>query len=460
MTSTPEDGSTVEDDDGTSEETLVSGYGSSPGVASGTVRIVESLDELDKVGDGEVIVTAMTTPDMVSAVKRAAAVVTDEGGMTSHAAIISRELGVPAVVGADDATEKLHDGGTVTVDGDKGRVTASAAEAEQSRESSSRRSRGRTSGALITATNVMVNVSIPEAAERAAATGADGVGLLRLEHILLSANKTPDRYVEDHGEEAYIEMLADGIRTVADAFHPRPVRVRTLDAPTNELAELVGGENEPVEHNPMLGYRGIRRSLAEPEICKLELRAFGNLYEMGYDNVEIMFPMANDADELERARGLMTEVDINPKKRTWGAMIETPGSVRNIEEIAETGIDFTAFGTNDLIQFMLAVDRDNGRIADRFDAMHPTHLEALSDCIGACRERDVETCIVGQAASRPEMVRFLVEEGITAVSANVDAVDDMRQEVSRAERRLRLDKARERLREQEGRTRLPTRKRS
>ncbi len=423
---------------------LVSGYGSSPGVATGPVRIIEDIDEADRIDEGDVIVTEMTAPDMVPAMKRSAGIITDEGGMTSHAAIVSRELGVPAIVGCGDATSVLSDGQRVTLDGQKGTVVVAEEEVEDA-DPGDDPTEGGSGAPPTTATEVKVNVSIPDAAQRAADTGADGVGLLRLEHILLSTSKTPERYVADHGEDAFVEEISEEIRKVADAFYPRPVRARTLDAPTDELAELEGGEEEPHEHNPMLGYRGIRRSLKEPEMVKLELRAFKRLHDMGYDNVEVMFPLPNDAADVRRARELMDEVGIDREKHRWGAMIETPASIRAIDEIIDEGIDFVALGTNDIVQFMLAVDRNNAMVADRFDDFHPTILEAMAEVIEACNERDVDTTITGQSGSHPDMAKFLVERGISSLSSNIDAVGEVRRVVARAERKLLLDAARENL---------------
>jgi pyruvate,water dikinase len=423
-------------------EELVNGLGASPGVASGAARVVSQLDQLDKVGEGDIIVTEMTTPDMVPAMKRAGGIVTDEGGMTSHAAIVSRELGCPAVVGAENATDTLADDQIVTLDGDRGVVTEGRTKSEEERDPVEE-ARPTTPVKPMTATEVKVNVSIPEAAERAAATGADGVGLLRMEHMILSTNKTPERYIDDHGEDAYVDELVEGVRSVAEEFYPRPVRVRTLDAPTDEFRQLEGGNDEPHEHNPMLGYRGIRRSLDRPDVFKHELEAFSQLYEMGYDNVEIMFPLVNDADDVSQARDLMTEAGIDIEKRTWGIMVETPAAALTIEEMAAEGIDFASFGTNDLTQYTLAVDRNNGNVADRFDELHPGVLELIETTIETCREHDVATSICGQAGSKPEMVNFLVETGISSISANIDAVRDVQHEVKRVEERMILDSVRE-----------------
>ncbi|WP_423751178.1 phosphoenolpyruvate synthase [Salinirarus marinus] len=421
---------------------LLTGLGASPGVASGAVRIVTKLDHLDQVSEGDVIVTEMTMPDMVPAMKRASGIVTDEGGMTSHAAIVSRELGVPAVVGTGNATRTLSDGQLITLDGDKGTVREGREDEDVEEREPIEEARPKTPVKPMTATEVKVNVSIPEAAERAAATGADGVGLLRMEHMVLSLNQTPERYIEREGVRAYVDQLVQGIRGVAEEFYPRPVRVRTLDAPTDEFRQLEGGENEPKEHNPMLGYRGIRRSLDRPDVFEHELEAFRRLFEMGYDNVEIMFPLVNDAEDVVRARNLMEDAGVDPEKREWGVMIETPASALCIEEMAAAGIDFASFGTNDLTQYTLAVDRNNENVADRFDELHPAVLELIESTIETCRDLGVDTSICGQAGSKPRMIRFLVEQGVSSISANIDAVRDVQHEAKRVEQKLLLDSVR------------------
>lgn len=430
---------------------LCTGLGASPGTGTGTARLLNGNSEVDGVKEGDIIVTEMTMPEMVPAMKRAAGIVTNEGGVTSHAAIVSRELGVPAVVGSGDATEAIDAEQPVTVDGDHGRVTSAEEENDQTTASTTAETTTKTEPSerrhshSVTSTGVMVNVSIPAAAERAAATGADGVGLLRCEHIILSMEKTPRRYVRNHGKEAFVEELAQEVMKVTEAFYPRPVQARTMDAPTDELAELEGGEEEPHEHNPMLGWRGIRRSLDEPEMTKLELEAFKRVQKRGHDNLRVMFPLPNDPEDVAQARELMREVGLDPEEQTWGAMIETPASVRQIEEIIETGIDFAALGTNDLVQYILAVDRNNGQVANRFDDLHPSVLDAISEVLEACNEHDVETTITGQAGSKPEMARFLVKNGISSVSANIDAVSTVRDVIARAEQAMMLQSARQQL---------------
>ncbi|ELZ86713.1 phosphoenolpyruvate synthase [Haloferax elongans ATCC BAA-1513] len=438
------EGSAAETTSGSSSgngDVMLRGLGASPGIASGRARIVTKLDHLDQVGEGDIIVTEMTMPDMVPAMKRAAGIVTDEGGMTSHAAIVSRELGVPAVVGSGDATKTISDGEVITIDGDKGTIREGE-EPEEKQRQPVEEARPKTPVKPMTATEVKVNVSIPEAAERAAATGADGVGLLRIEHMVLTLGKTPERYIEQNGERAYVDEIISGVREVAEEFYPRPVRVRTLDAPTDEFRQLEGGENEPREHNPMLGYRGIRRGLDNPNIFRLELDAFRRLFDMGYDNVEVMFPLVNDAEDVLRAKEHMIEAGIDPDKREWGVMIETPAAALGIRELADAGIDFASFGTNDLTQYTLAVDRNNEHVAGLYDELHPAVLKLIGDTIETCREEGVKTSICGQAGSKSKMVQFLVDEGVSSISANIDAVRDVQHEVKRVEQRLILDSVR------------------
>jgi pyruvate,water dikinase len=421
---------------------IVEGLGASPGTAAGTVRLIEQIDETDRVTGDDILVTAVTTPDMVPAMQRAAAVVTDEGGMTSHAAIVSRELGVPSVVGTNNATERLTGGQEVTVDGDKGVVTAGADDGTEHSETDDLESlRPETPVTPMTATDIKVNVSLPQAAERGAATGADGVGLLRLEHLILGLEQTPTSYIEEHGENAFVNKLVEGIQTVADEFYARPVRIRTLDAPTDEFRKLQGGESEPVEDNPMLGHRGIRRSLETETVFRYQLKAFQRLREVGYDNVEIMFPLVNDADDVDTIMDIMADVGIDTAKTRWGVMIETPAAALEIESITDRPVDFVSFGTNDLTQYTLAVDRNNERVSDRFDETHDAVLTLIEDVIEVCRAKDVDTSICGEAASKPTMIRQLIESGVTSLSVNIDAVRDTQHEVKRREQRLLLDTA-------------------
>jgi pyruvate,water dikinase len=418
----------------TEAKVLVKGQGASPGVAAGKVVLIHDVKDTGTVKEGDILVTRMTNPDMVPAMRKVAAIVTDEGGMTCHAAIVSRELGTPAIVGTKNATGILKNGQLVTVDGEKGFVYEGAQAVAQAAAPHSV-----VSSPIITATSVKVNVSIPEAAVRAAATGADGVGLLRIEHLILGLNKTPGWYITNGKEEEFIQELRNGIKTVLDAFVGKPVWVRTLDAPTDEFRNMAGGENEPHEHNPMLGWRGIRRDLQTPDQFRLQVEAFRRLWKEGYDNLGIMFPMVGHPSEFIKARAMMEEWGVDVENATLGIMIEIPSSALLIEDFLKCGIRFASFGTNDLIQYTLAIDRNNENVATMYQPKHPAVLKLIHDAIQTCRKYGVECSICGQAGSDPKMVEWLVEHGIASVSANIDAIAKIREAVARTEKRIILE---------------------
>jgi len=420
-------------------EVLLEGQGASPGIASGRVVIVRDVRDTSTIKDGDILVTRMTNPDMVPAMRRVRAIVTDEGGMTCHAAIVSRELGTPAVVGTKKATKTLQDGQVITVDGEKGIIYEGAVETPAP---AAQATVVAAAAPIITGTLVKVNVSLPEAAKRAADTGADGVGLLRIEHLILGLAKTPGWYVEHGEEETFINELYTGIKTVLDAFPGKSVWVRTLDAPTDEFRNMEGGEVEPLEHNPMLGWRGIRRDLRSPEQFRMQIEAFKRLWAAGYSNLGVMFPLVNHPAEFIQARAMMKEWGVDVENAILGVMIEVPSSAILIEDFIKAGIRFASFGTNDLVQYTLAIDRNNEHVADMYEPEHPAVLRLIDHAIKACREHGVECSICGQAGSDPDMVAWLVGHGITSVSANIDAVPRIREAVARKERQILLDAAR------------------
>ena len=424
-------------------DVLVRGLGASPGMASGNVKIVLDIDELDKIQDGDIMVTTMTTPDMVPAMRRASGIVTDEGGVTCHASIISRELGIPCVVGTGDATTTLKENSGVTLDGKKGLVFDGISDAKEEAVAV----QGTVEAApIITVTEVKANVSMPEAAEKAAATGADGVGLLRTEHLMLTSGIHPGKFIAEGREDELIDTIADNVQIVADAFYPRPVWYRTLDAPTDEFITLEGGENEPREHNPMLGWRGIRRELDQPEILKCEFKAIKKLHEKGYTNIGIMIPLSQSPAELVRAKALCSEVGFEPHKDVdFGMMVEIPAAAIMIDEYIKVGIDFVSLGTNDLTQYTLAVDRNNEFVAKHYTEEHPAVMKLIERTIRKCAEAGVKCSICGQAGSVPHIVEKLVGYGISSVSSNTDAIADVRKTVARAEQKIILDAARKRL---------------
>ncbi len=422
-------------------EIILKGLAASPGIAVGKVKIIRDTSELDKVEKGDILVTKMTTPDMVPAMERAAAIVTDDGGLTCHAAIVSRELGIPCVVGTKKATQVLKEGEIITVDATRGIIYRGDVKVKESKKAEEV-----VTGAapIITATAVKVNIDMPRLAEKAAATGAEGVGLLRAEHMILELGKHPRKFIEEGKEEELVEALANGIEKVCAAFYPYPVWYRTLDAPTGEFRRLEGGENEPEESNPMLGWRGIRRGLDEPWLLKAEFKAIKKVIERGYNNIGVMLPLVQHVDELRKAKKLAREVGLIPHKDcAFGIMVETPAAALCIEDFIKEGIDFISFGTNDLTQYTLAVDRDNARVAHLYNEAHPAVWKLIEYVIKKCKEAGVETSICGQAGSYPSFVEKLVELGIDSVSANIDAVQRIKRVVARVEQRIMLEAARE-----------------
>jgi len=421
---------------------ILQGQGAAPGIASGRVVVIRDVKDTGSVKEGDILVTKMTSPDMVPAMRKVAAIITDEGGLTCHAAIVSRELGTPAVVGTKTATHVLTNGQLITVDGEKGliyegEITAPAKPAQVVQMAAA-------APHIITATSVKVNVSIPEAAARAAATGADGVGLLRIEHLILGLNKTPGWFIANNKEEDFVRELHDGIKIVLDAFPGKPVWVRTLDAPTDEFRNMMGGENEPIEHNPMLGWRGIRRDIQSPDQFRLQVESFKRLWKEGYDNLGIMFPMVSHPDEFLAAKAMMMACGVDVDNVTLGIMIEIPASAIMIEDFLKCGIKFASFGTNDLVQYTLAIDRNNENVADMYQPQHPAVLHLIHTAIQMCRAYDVECSICGQAGSDPKMASWLVEHGIASISANIDAIAKIREAVARTEKRIILEAARNR----------------
>jgi len=297
---------------------------------------------------------------------------------------------------------------------------------------------------IVTATDVKLIVDLPDLAEKAAATGADGVGLVRLEIMIANGKVHPAEYIRQDKDQDYVDLLKEGIGKIANAFQHKPVWVRCSDLRSDEYRNLQGGEHEPKETDPMIGWHAIRRLLDEPRILKAEFQAIKELHDSGLDNVGIMLPFVIQVDEVKKAKEIMREVGLEPcKDIDFGVMIETPASCWIIEDLCKEGISFVSFGTNDLTQLTLGIDRNNSRIAKLFDEMHPAVLGEMAKVISICKKYNVKTSICGQAGSRPEMADFLVHQGIDSISANADAVHEIRRTVAKTEKKLLLDAERE-----------------
>jgi pyruvate, water dikinase len=434
---------------------LLSGAAVGEAVAVGPVCVLESAAEIGKFVPGSVLVTPITDPDWVPIMKQAAAVVTDHGGRTSHAAIVSRELGLPAIVGTGNATTTLRDGQTVTVscaEGETGTVYDGKAEFDVEQLDLSR--------IPATRTHVLLNVGNPDAAFRWWRLPSDGVGLARIEFIIghdirvhpLALLK-PEA-VESRKERAaiarltrdwpspaeyFVAQLASGIARIAAAHHPSPVIVRTSDFKTNEYAGLLGGAAfEPHEENPMLGWRGASRYYTDyRDGFALECRALARVREeMGFTNVIVMIPFCRTPAEADAVLRVMAENGLERGVRGLEVyvMCEIPANVVLAEQFAER-FDGFSIGSNDLTQLVLGVDRDSARLRSLFDERNEAVTRLISSVIESAHRAGRKVGLCGQAPSdRPDFVEFLVAAGIDSVSVTADSFVRVKHSVATAER--------------------------
>jgi pyruvate,water dikinase len=424
---------------------LVEGRAIGQRIGSGKVVVIHDIAEMDKVQPGDVLVSDMTDPDWEPIMKRASAIVTNRGGRTCHAAIIARELGIPAVVGCGNATSVLKDGQEVTVscaEGDTGLIYEGALGFDVRQNS--------VDAMPELPFKIMMNVGNPDRAFDFAQLPNAGVGLARLEFIinrmigvhpkaLLNFASLPAE-IKDSVEKRiagyddpvgfYVEKLVEGISTLAAAFWPKKVIVRMSDFKSNEYANLIGGKlYEPEEENPMLGFRGASRYISESfrDCFELECRAMKKVRnEMGLTNVEIMIPFVRTVGEASQVIDLLASHGLKRGDNDLRVimMCELPSNALLAEEFLEH-FDGFSIGSNDLTQLTLGLDRDSGIIAHLFDERNPAVKKLLSSAIQACRKADKYIGICGQGPSdHPDLAKWLMEQGIDSVSLNPDSVLD------------------------------------
>jgi pyruvate,water dikinase len=436
-------------------ETLTTGLCVGDAVATGEVCLIDSAADIDRFVDGAILVTSTTDPDWVPIMKRAKAIVTDHGGRTSHAAIVSRELGLPAIVGTGNATHILHDGQEITVscaEGDHGFVYAGTAtfEVEETHLDT----------VPDTRTEVMLNIANPAAAARWWRLPVDGVGLARMEFVISNAirvhplaltrydqitdenvRKEIDTLTRGYADRAdfFVEKLAMGLSRIAATWYPRPTVIRMSDFKTNEYADLLGGRQfEPAEENPMIGFRGASRYYSEGyrDGFALECRAIRRLRDqMGFDNVIMMIPFCRSPEEADRVLQVMADNGLRRGENGLQVyvMCEIPSNVILAEEFAKR-FDGFSIGSNDLTQLTLGVDRDSGDLADLFSERDPAVLWMIQTVIAKARAAGRHIGLCGQAPSNdPAFARLLVKAGINAISVTPDSFIAVKTNVAAAE---------------------------
>ncbi|MCA9308428.1 MAG: phosphoenolpyruvate synthase [Patescibacteria group bacterium] len=422
------------------KKSLLEGLGASPGVASGKVQIIKRPAEMDKVREGDILVAEMTNPDFVPAMRRAVAIVTDKGGRTSHAAIVSRELGIPAVVGCVNATSLLSPGELITVDGATGKIFEGDQTQIDKKATEEINSIVGSTPLIKTATKVYMNLAEPDLAQELSKKNIDGVGLLRAEFMIANIGVHPRKFIEDGKEDAFIDALADGLLKFTSAFSPRPVVYRTTDFRTNEYKNLKGGAKyEDEEFNPMIGFRGVSRYLADSEVFRLEIEAIKRVRNKeGFKNLWVMLPFVRTVDQLRDVKKLMASFGLRRSStfKIW-MMVEVPSNVLLLDEFIEEGLDGISIGTNDLTMLVLGVDRDNEKVASVYSELDPAVLSCLEKIVKTSNKHKITSSICGQAPSEyPELVEKLVDWGITSVSLSPDVIDKTRHIIADAEARL------------------------
>lgn len=407
------------------EIVMVRGIGVSPRVGWGEVVIADPEQGMPSTVKGKVVVLRRLTQDLAPGLKDAAAVIADQGGATSHGANILREFQVPCVVGTRYGQEVLHDGDIVTVDGWRGLVLDGIGPRVKERDFGPERM-------VATRIRLMTTINVPESAEKAA-TIADGVISFRNDYLLLQGGVHPRRLLQSGKGKVLTGSVLEALQVVANAFKGKPVWYKTLDAPTDDFRRLRGGEDEPLERNPLLGWRGIRRELEDSTLLRAEYEAVRLAVEAGCDNLGIKVPFIRSVDEYEWARQVAVEVGLHPHEDVaFGASIETPASAMTLDLILDAQTDFISVGVNDLTMCCLGVDRESERVADLFDPAHPAVIQLLAEIVRLGKGRTV-LAAAGDIAQSPQLMEELIRLGFDAIGISLPYLGTARAQVAKWE---------------------------
>ena len=417
------------------QDPILTGDPASPGLASGIVVIIKNPKEITRAQKGQILVTTMTTPDFVPAMKKVNGIITEKGGQTSHAAIVSRELSVPCVVGTKTATKELKEGDIVTINGTTGQIWRGDLIAGQKVSTPNTKPVSN----LKTATKVYVNLGEPDLAKTLSKRNVDGIGLLRAEFMMANIGVHPKYIIAQNQQKKFIEKLAKHLLQFCKNFNPRPVIYRATDFKTNEYRYLKWGKlYEPEEPNPLMGFRGASRYIQSQDVFAMELEAIKMVRnKYGYKNLWLMIPFVRTPHELIEVKKIVAQNGLlrSPSFKFY-MMAEIPSNVILLDKFIDVGIDGISIGSNDLTMLTLGLDRDNSEVAPSFNEMDPAVLWSLKRLITKSKKRGISCSICGQAPSNyPELVEKLVKWGATSISVSPDAIDATREIVAAAEKK-------------------------
>ncbi|MCS6812588.1 MAG: PEP-utilizing enzyme [Cyanobacteria bacterium] len=425
---------------------LVKGLPASRGQVIGTVYIVSAAQARPhRLHPGTILVTSSLSPDWLPLLEQVVGIITEQGGLTSHAAILARELGLPAIVNAAHATQRLQPGLPVLLDGDRGEVYPAqqsmvAQETRPHHDYSLSSSLGYSAPVTTVQTQLLVNLSQVQSIEVARHPGVSGVGLLRSELLALKIldYQHPRSWLRHNRQAIFVERMALAVSQIAAAFFPRPVWYRSLDLRSHEFRALVGGEEMAIEANPMLGLRGTLSYVKDPTLFTLELAALAQVQHQGYTNVHLLLPFVRTVEEFELCRQQVVSAGLttNTPLQIW-IMAEVPSVVWLLPDYARAGVQGISIGTNDLTQLVLAIDRDETLAAEGYNANHPAVLGAIAQIIHQARALHIPCSICGQAPVQyPDLIPYLVQLGISSISVEASAIEQTYQAILNAEQQL------------------------